>query len=48
MRHHSLILAGLALALASGGTYAQETPGMKELGTDISNAGTTPAHNQQL
>ena len=48
MRHHSLILAGLALALASGGTYAHETPGMKELGTDISNAGTTPAQNQQF
>ncbi|MDB5561572.1 MAG: hypothetical protein JWN11_990 [Hyphomicrobiales bacterium] len=43
-----LAVAGVTLTLAVAGTNAQQATGMKELGVDISNAGTTKEQNQQF
>jgi hypothetical protein len=48
MRHRIFATGGLALALAWSSAYAKDAPGMKELGVDISKAGTTKQENQQF
>ena len=48
MRHRVFATVGLALALGWSNAYAQDPPGMKELGVDVSKAGTTTAENRQF
>ena len=38
MRHRIFATVGLALALGWSSAYAQDAPGMKELGVDVSKA----------
>ena len=38
----------LFLALGCSSLYAEDAPGMKELGVDVSKAGTTTEENQQF
>jgi hypothetical protein len=48
MRHRIFATVGMALALAWSSAYAKDAAGMKELGVDISKAGTTKQENQQF
>jgi hypothetical protein len=48
MRHRIFATVGLALALGWSSAYAQDARGMKELGVDVSKAGTTKEENQQF